>query len=377
MRRLYSMEAANRTRILCPQYPNASDTIPLFYDPSTFNDPHQLTEIACEAARLSAQRPVFSFYMKQIHGYSSLVGFISTILAFLAYSLKDFKANAFYYYRTISFYDFIYMFIHLKMGFFTIGNPLLSDCYDFICRISGKTGHLLVIWVSIDRCVACQWPHSYKKLDNKRMSFFIILGVLCLALTYEVTLTTYDFRYKYYQIPRPDFPLAVFDRIWRGAEGLLMAICLPIVIRAFVNMTKRKRMLIGENRAGNAANKELLSQIKTNRSLCVLQFCDAIPFILVTVFGYITFLTNFFAYEKDKNPWIANSTYEANLQRQRIVEIQAYFETFCISIADEFCHSCHFFTYFAFSLKFRNAVMRFLRKKFGNAVVQSSSNANS
>lgn len=366
------MEAIiNKTIIACSDYPNATLNIRRLYNPEKFSDPDRLVEIACEAARLLIWEPsLYVTYGRKLYLIFGFLGVLSSILAILSYSLKEFQATAFYYYRAINMLDFGYMLycwcLGANLSSFAESLPahFAWEVAGFGARAVAKSAHLLVLWTACDRAVACTSAIRYRSLDNKRVAIGIILGICTYSIVYDIPFTYFDIRVRYFNGTNPiEPPLVICDRVQRGLEGILMLMFMTVVVIGLIRMSRRKRKLLGYRKEGNQ-DRGLLSQIRTNQSLCILQLCEGVPFVFVTILVYMRYITNFLLNYNlgQTDPLVAGGTYEENLSRQKKFIAQTYISAVFLITVDFYCHSFHFYNYMAFSPKFRRTVLSFLRR---------------
>lgn len=359
----------NATFSTCPQFPGVGKIVENMYNNFPSYNISQLAIIACEAERLKALNTfVNSINLYYIYKFGFFIGTLGGILSLCSYIfVKKFNATAFYYYRAINAFDLIYLITYLcsSFGLWDNSTPVRRGFVILVKNITknaGKSSRLLVTWLAIERSVACHWPNYYSRIDRKRVAVRVIFGCLALALTYNSPTTYYDVATPFYGVVSPDLQLAIFDRVFRGCEGLAMLILMPLVIAGFVSMSRRKRSLISNNEVNTLGGKARLNKINLNQWLCLLQLCEGIPAVLNTIVIYISYVTNFTGVTRNTSTY-KNVSYDENVSYQKLFEIQQY-SVIIVTAIDCYNHAGHFYTYFLCSPTFRRTLLNAVKRKF-------------
>lgn len=381
----------NLSHALCPNFALNADALirDAYPKNTTFHD--KTTELAAYAC----QYGFIVDFLNRTTQYGAIAkwvafgfGLLGCILALITFSRKEYKiCVTMMYHRAINAIEIFNALLTLQAAVHAFYGPQLLKYQAwayFSVYVAEKLRNvlfcwvnLIVLWVSIERVLACLFSAQFEAINRKPVAIAIIgfasVVATAIFLPYGFSVDcAYDNKTAAYKIVASAWSTST-NRGFKEYSlllsifmichaGLLFASSLA-ALAGLMSMTKRKRALIKAATSKSNSSRELLKQCSLNIQLCILQMCETIPCIANEfLFVYLTVRYSF------TSPFLATlpAAPQTLTYDQAVINGNMYYVYLYLAMINGIgvlvSHFCRFYWYLIFSPKVRSSFVAALKR---------------
>lgn len=344
-----------------------------------WNDTSRFHEYTCRAAALYSLRE----NCRSVNGHAylifGLIGLLSAIASLIVFSREEFSHRLGYLmYRTVALLELVHMIVMIVMGlkhFLDCGSYywcqfLSAHFSNFLLNTSAEAVDFLVLFLCIERSIACLLPTFFQKIHHRS----IFLTVILIALTFSAAMNfptifqltvAYSTKFARYHKPLSEFgnskTFRTFSeinaiRLYVTGALIVLATCCSIVGLLRARSHQRRLSRRHRTRMENVCRQDgtLYEHVV---EMCILQLCVAVPAVL----NYVLFATMRIT-GLERVYLIGEEAFAQNLPYPKALEEIVCFSRYHITasavlMTNFLAHAFHFYLYLIFCASIRHSFL--------------------